>query len=103
LIEWESALPSRLQVSLPANLQEQIAAARRAYHRFGQYSEALDRIRARIDSHPVEKTELDHLMAELGTPGDFDVAQISWQTDCDPLTGQSCDLFAQKLDFPPVV
>ena len=79
LVEWESALPSRLQVSLPANLQEQIETARKAFHRFGQYSRALEQLRARIEREPVEKQELDRMLRQLGVPGDFDVAQITWK------------------------
>jgi hypothetical protein len=84
LIHWESALPSRLEVKLPNNLQGQVESARRTYHRFGQYAQALDRIRARIEREPIEKKELDRLLGELGVPGDFDVAQLAWRPDYDP-------------------
>jgi len=84
LVQWESALPSRLQVTLPAIVQDQIAAARKAYHRFGQYSQALERVRARIECEPVEKRELDQILGQTGVPGDFDVAQITWRPDYDP-------------------
>ncbi|HEX5481722.1 MAG TPA: hypothetical protein VFZ08_03755 [Terriglobia bacterium] len=84
LIEWESALPSRLNIKLPANLQEQLVAARKAYHRFGQYSRMLDQIRARIERGPVEKRELERMLGQLGVPGDFDVAQLTWRPDYDP-------------------
>ncbi len=80
-VEWESALPSRLQVNLPNNLQEQIETAQKTYHRFGQYSQAMERIRARIDREPVEKKELDQILGDMGVPGDFDVAQITWEAD----------------------
>jgi hypothetical protein len=82
-VEWESALLSRLNIELPANLQEQLDTARKTYHRFGQYSEAFDRIRARIEREPIEKRELDRLLGQLGVPGDFDVAQLTWQPDYD--------------------
>ena len=84
LLQWESALPSRLQVTVPASAQEQVAAARKTYHRFGQYSRALERVRARIESEPVEKRELERILGEMGVPGDFDVAQITWRPDYDP-------------------
>jgi hypothetical protein len=82
-VNWESALPSRLNVKLPANLQEQIDAARKTFHRFGQYSDAFDRIRARIEREPVEKGELNRLLGRLGVSGDFDVAQLNWQPEYD--------------------
>lgn len=83
LVQWESALPSRLQVTLPASLQEQLAAARKTHHRFGQYSHTLETIRARIEREPVEKRELDRILGQMGAPGDFDVAQITWRPDYD--------------------
>jgi hypothetical protein len=66
LVQWESALPSRLDVKLSNNLHEQVESARKTYHRFGQYAQALDRIRARIEREPVEKKELDRLLEVPG-------------------------------------
>jgi len=83
LAQWETALPSRIEISLPSNIAEQIADARKTHHRFGEFAEALDLIRARIDSAPVERTDLQKLCAGLGMPGDFDVALITWKPDYD--------------------
>ena len=84
LVEWETALPSRIHVKVPANIAEQIEAARRSYHRFGEFSDALRQIRARIEREPLEREQVRRLCWDLGIPGDFDVAQISWQPDYDP-------------------
>jgi CO dehydrogenase/acetyl-CoA synthase beta subunit len=35
LTQWDTALPSRIEVALPANITEQIAEARQTRHRFG--------------------------------------------------------------------
>jgi len=83
LAQWETALPSRIEVALPSNIAEQIADARKSHHRFGEYSEALDLIRARIEVAPVERADLQKLCAGLGMPGDFDVALITWKPDYD--------------------
>ncbi len=83
LVQWQTALPSRIEVALPANIHEQIADARRTHHRFGQFAEALDQIRARIEAAPVERADVQKLCAALGIPGDFDVAQITWKPDYD--------------------
>lgn len=81
LVSWEAALPSRIQVTVPADIAEQVAQARQAYHRFGQFAVAFDEMRARIESAPMEKTELQRLCGELGIPGGFDVALITWKSD----------------------
>ena len=96
-VEWERVLPSRLHVNLPANLPEQIATAKNTYHRFGRYSQALERIRARIECEPVEKTKLDQILGEMGVPGDFDVAQITWKPDYDPFFYQQLAKRARRL------
>ena len=83
LAQWETALPSRIEVALPANISEQIADARKMHHRFGEFAEVLDRIRARIEAAPVERADLQKLCAGLGMPGDFDVVLITWRPDYD--------------------
>src|SRR5208337_2416312 len=54
LVTWETALPSRLEVRVPADLQQQLDTACTTYHRFGQYSQALDQIRLRLERRAVE-------------------------------------------------
>jgi hypothetical protein len=84
LVSWETALPSRLEVNLPADFQQQLESAKTAYHRFGQYSRALDQIRLCLNHRAVERAELQRMCSEMRIPGDFDVAQISWCPDYDP-------------------
>ena len=84
LVAWETALPSRLEVKLPADFQQCSEMARTTYHRFGHYSKALDQIRLHLEHRAVEKAELQRMCSELRIPGDFDVAQISWRADYDP-------------------
>lgn len=82
-VKWQTALPSRIEIALPANIAEQIADARKTHHRFGEFAAALERIRARIESTPVERTELQKLCAGAGMPSDFDVVLITWRPDYD--------------------
>ncbi len=83
LVKWETALSSRLEVALPSNIAEQVAEARRLHHRFGEFAEALDHIRASLESVPIERSNLQKLCARLGMPSDFDVALITWKPDYD--------------------
>ena len=57
--------------------------ARKTYHRFGQFSDALARIRGRIEREPMERRDLQRICWDLGIPGDFDIAQINWRPDYD--------------------
>jgi hypothetical protein len=84
-IIWETALPSRLAAKLPADFPQQLETARTTYHRFGQYSRALDQIRSCLEHKAIERTELERMCSAAGIPADFDIAQISWRPDYDPL------------------
>jgi hypothetical protein len=78
-------------------VQEAVDSARITYYRFGRYSEAFDRIRARIQHEPVEKRELDLLLGQLGVPPDFDVVQLSWRPDYDPFFYRQLAKRARRL------
>jgi len=59
LAQWETALPSRIEVAMPSNIaDEQIAEARQTHHRSVNLPKALGLIRTRIESAPVERTDL---------------------------------------------
>ncbi len=83
LVDWETALPSRLKITLPADAQEVLANARRTYHRFGQFFDVIQSIRLRMEREPLERRELDRIRDDLHIPPDFDIAQISWKPDYD--------------------
>jgi len=97
LAQWETALPSRIEVALPSNIAEQIADARKTHHRLGEFAEALDIIRVRIESAPVERADLQKLCIELGMPGDFDVALITWKPDYDAFYYRQLCKHARRL------
>ena len=97
LVTWEAALPSRLEVKVPADLQQQLDTARTTYHRFGQYSQALDQIRLRLEHRAVERAELERMCAELRLPGDFGVAQINWRPDYDPFFYRQLSRRARRI------
>ncbi|MGA9883473.1 MAG: hypothetical protein WBQ34_07130 [Candidatus Acidiferrales bacterium] len=83
LVAWDTALPSRIEINLPANVTEQVNEGRETHHRLGQFTEALDGIRTRTNSAPMERADLQKLCAGLGIPADFDVRLITWKPDYD--------------------
>jgi hypothetical protein len=84
LVDWETALPSRLSAKPPVDFRQDVDQAQSTYCRFGQYSRALDQIRLCLEHKAIERKELERMCSELGIPGDFDIAQISWRPDYDP-------------------
>ena len=97
LVTWETALPSRLEVKLPPDFQQQMESAKATYHRFGQYSRALDQIRLRLEHRAVERAELQQICSALRIPGDFDVSQISWRPDYDPFFYRQLSRRARRI------
>src|SRR5262249_16904121 len=80
-VKWETALPSRLTVKLPASAADDIDTARNASHRSGKSGDALARIREQIEHEPLEREALRKMCWEMGIPGDFDIARITWRPD----------------------
>ena len=97
LVTWETALPSRLEVKLPPDFHLQMESAKTMYHRFGQYSRALDQIRLLLEHRAVGRAKLQRMCSELRIPGDFDVAQISWRPDYDPFFYRQLSRLARQI------
>jgi hypothetical protein len=97
LVNWETALPSRIEVELPTNIGEQVAQARETHHRFGQFAAALEQIRALIESTPIERSDLQKLCTGFGIPSDFDVALISWKPDYEAFYYRQLSKRARRL------
>ena len=97
LVTWETALAGSIEVTLPQNLEANLLQAQRTHQRFGKYSDWIDRIRARLEHAPMEKSELERLAAEEGIPADFDVARINWKPDYDPFYYQQLLRRAERL------
>src|SRR6266481_2453451 len=53
------------------------------FHRFGQFFDAVQGIRRRLEREPLDRRELARICDELRIPPDFDIAQISWRADYD--------------------
>jgi len=97
LIKRETALPSRIKVMVPANISEQIETARINFRRLGKFSEALAKIRARIERKPMDRDQLRSLCWDLGLPGDFDIAQINWQPSYDAFFLRELSMRARRF------
>jgi hypothetical protein len=97
LVTWETALPSRLEIKLPADFEQQLGAAKATYHRFGQYADALEQIRLRLEYDTIERAELERMCSGLSIPGDFDIAQISWRPDYNPFFYRQLSRRARRI------
>jgi hypothetical protein len=101
LVTWETALASRIKITLPENLEEALSHARRAHRRFGQYSSLIEEMRRGIEREPMEKNTLEGLCAAEGIPADFDVSRINWKPGYDPFYYQQLLKRAKRLYLFP--
>ena len=84
-------------MNLPSSIAEEIESARKTHHFFGQFADAFERIRARIEREPVERAELQKVCGDLGIPGSFDIAQLTWKPDYDSFYYQQLCRRARRL------
>lgn len=99
LVQWQTALPSRLAIALPANIETSLASARRANRRFGEFHDGIARVRIRLEREPIDEGELTSLSRSLGIPDDFDIAQFCWKPDYDPYFYQELKKRSQNVYF----
>jgi hypothetical protein len=99
LVRWETALPSRLSVTVPSDATRSLAAARRSYQRFGEYHDAIERVRGLVARQPLDQHELGDICRDLGIPPDFDVAQFCWKPDYDPYFYQELKKRSRNIYF----
>jgi hypothetical protein len=104
LVRWQTALPSRLTLKVPSEAAEAMNTALRAYQRFGQYYEAIERIRLRLEHEPLDERELSDLCRRFRIPNDFDVSQFCWKADYDPffyeqLKKRSLNVFLFRSEY----
>jgi hypothetical protein len=99
LVRWETALPSRLSVTVPSDAQKSLAEARRSYQRFGEYYDAIEHVRERLQREPLSQGELLDLCRFLEIPPDFEIAQFCWKPDYDPYFYQQLKRRSQNVYF----
>jgi hypothetical protein len=97
LVRWETALPSRLSITVPSDAQKCLAEALRSYQRFGEYYDAIEHVRMRLQREPLDQSQLVDLCRGLGIPQDFDIAQFCWKPDYDPYYYQQLKKRSQNV------
>ena len=66
LVNWETALPTRLSVNLPTDLEQDIERARSTYCKFGRHSRALDQVRLCLEHKAIERKDLESHVLRVG-------------------------------------
>jgi hypothetical protein len=71
-------------VNLPSDVSTVLAEAKRAYQRFAEHYDSIQRIRVRLEREPLDEQALSALCQQVGIPSDFDVMQFCWKPAYDP-------------------
>jgi hypothetical protein len=103
-VDWQTALPSRLNITAPPDTMQAINAARDSYRRLSEHSDFIAAIRERIEKEPIEHRDVSDLCRKLRLPPDFDVTQLCWQPDYDrfffdQLRKRSVNLFLFRREY----
>ncbi len=84
LVNWQAALPSRLQVTLPENLADDIEQAKAIHALLGEHAAVVERIRKQVESHPVEHTVIARWFDELAVSPRLKPQHVTWRPDYEP-------------------
>ncbi|MGH9631084.1 MAG: hypothetical protein ACRD7E_22480 [Bryobacteraceae bacterium] len=81
LRQWFTALPSRIHVSLPADLAADVERAQAIHALLGEHADLVTRVRAELAKQPVEHTVIQHWFDQLDVSPHLKPHHITWMPD----------------------
>lgn len=78
---WWIALPSRISVTVPASVHEDVARAQAIHELLGQHAEVLQKLREQIARQPVEGSAVQAWLDRLGASPQLKPEYTTWQSD----------------------
>ena len=81
LRDWWTALPSRISVTVPASVHEDVARAQAIHELLGQHAEVLQKLREQIARQPVEASVVQAWLDRLGASPQLKPEYTTWQPD----------------------
>ncbi len=84
LRKWQAALPSRLQVRLPANLTADIQQALAIHALLGEHADLVRHIRAECEKAPIEYKQVQAWFDEVQGSIHLKPQHVSWRPDYEP-------------------
>jgi hypothetical protein len=83
LRRWLSALPSRTKARIPEAVHADVDSARAIHRLLGEHADVVERVRALIETEPVEYKLVQKWFDELGVSVQLKPQHVSWQPDYD--------------------
>ena len=84
LRRWQTALPSRLNVTLPDTIAADIEQARAIHTLLGQHADLIAHIRRLCDTSPVGHRQVETWFNETGAASQLRPQHVTWQPDYEP-------------------
>jgi hypothetical protein len=78
---WRTALPSRLSLSLPDNLEADVERARCIHGLLGRYSDLANRVREQAPRQPLDASDVQSWLDRLGAPSELRPEYLCWKSD----------------------
>jgi hypothetical protein len=77
-------LPSRLRVTVPVDIAEDVRQAQTIHALLGDHASLAERIRAQVRKQPVEHVQIQEWFERLGASIHLKPQHVTWQPDYDP-------------------
>ncbi len=78
---WWTALPSRLALNLPDNLEADVERARSIHALLGRFSDLVNRVREQAQRQPIESSVVQSWLDQLGAPSELRPEYLCWKPD----------------------
>ena len=101
---YQVAIPSRMQVTVPETIPEDIQTAKARFQLLGEHSRLLAEIQRATTSEPISANEIADWLARLGAPSDLKPQDVTWQPDYedwyfDELLNRSTEWFVFRGEY----
>ena len=81
---WHAALPSRLRVTVPADLAADVERAKAIHKLLGEHADVVEKVRAEVEKQPVEHAVIQDWFDRLGVSTHLKPQHATWRPDYEP-------------------
>lgn len=78
---WWTALPSRIALTVPEKLEADVERARGIHELLGRYSEFVHRVREQAQRQPLDASDVQSWLDQLGAPPELRPEYLCWKPD----------------------
>lgn len=81
---WQTALPSRLRVTVPEGVGADVERARAIHALLGEHADVVEKIRGEVEAQPVEHLQIQDWFDRLGASSHLKPQHVTWCPDYEP-------------------